>query len=169
MYFVFLNISQKTTSMELFQNYNVVSSPLKYIFRANVSYYRPISNLCIICKMFEKVVYNQVSMVFLGDTPAFCLVLFNNFIAAQWILYILAIVKAFDRINHKTLILKLVRIGICGDLLSFRLISIADPRQWLSVTIYLLGLKSLVVSYRARCLDHCYLLFLSVTLNTPDY
>lgn len=99
-----------------------------------VDNYRPISKLCLIAKIFERIVYNQV---YAALKSSFCpqqhgflkkrstdsnLLLFNDFITQQLdngdqvdAIYT-DYSKAFDRIDHILLLKKLLAIGIRGDL-----------------------------------------------------
>ncbi|CAG9126469.1 unnamed protein product [Plutella xylostella] len=99
-----------------------------------VENYRPISKLCLIAKVFERIVYNQVysalKSTFNEQQHGFLrqrstvsnLLLFNDFISdkmnnnnqvdAVYTDYS----KAFDRIDHRMLLNKLLQSGIRGDL-----------------------------------------------------
>lgn len=100
-----------------------------------VTNYRPISKLCTISKILEKIIYNQVYSAlkysfnsfqhgFLkGKSTVTNLILFNDFLTNSMsngkqvdVIYT-DYSKAFDKINHKILIIKLNNIGIRGDLL----------------------------------------------------
>lgn len=102
--------------------------------RTDVVNYRPISKLCILAKVFERVIYNQVYAAvknsfhgsqhgFLrGRSTASNLILLNDYITEamdagnQVDVVYTDYSKAFDRIHHKTLLHKLFRIGIRGNL-----------------------------------------------------
>lgn len=103
--------------------------------KTDIVNYRPISKLCIIAKVFERVIYNQVynalknsfSSVqhgFLkGRSTVTNLILLNDFITAamdngeQVDVVYTDYSKAFDRIDHNILIARLNSMGIRGDLL----------------------------------------------------
>lgn len=103
--------------------------------RTQITNYRPISKLCIVAKVFEKVVHSQVYAAikqslsvsqhgFLPDRSTVSnLVLFNDFLSTSMdngqqvdVVYT-DYSKAFDRISHNRLIIKLESVGIRGDLL----------------------------------------------------
>lgn len=100
-----------------------------------VENYRPISKLCLVAKVFERIVYrqlyNQLSASFSpaqhgflkGRSTVSNLVLFNDFVTVQMdsdnqvaTIYT-DYSKAFDRIDHALLIQKLRNLGVRGSLL----------------------------------------------------
>lgn len=103
--------------------------------KMDVVNYRPISKLCIVSKVFERVVYDQVYAAlknsfsplqhgFLkGRSTVSNLILFNEYLTeamdsgSQIDVVYTDYSKAFDRIDHTILISKLQNIGIHGDLL----------------------------------------------------
>lgn len=100
-----------------------------------VTNYRPISKLCIIAKIFERLIYDQVYAAlsnyfsphqhgFLkGKSTVSNLLLLNDYITLamdsghQVDVVYTDYSKAFDKIDHYILLQKLTRSGICGDLL----------------------------------------------------
>ncbi|CAG9137015.1 unnamed protein product [Plutella xylostella] len=103
--------------------------------KSEVTHYRPISKLCIIAKVFEKIiydqVYNSVKNSFNSSQHGFLkkrstvsnLILFNDCVTNNMeegfetdVIYT-DYSKAFDRIDHSILIMKLESAGIRGDLL----------------------------------------------------
>ncbi|CAG9128671.1 unnamed protein product [Plutella xylostella] len=99
-----------------------------------VDNYRPISKLCLVAKVFERIVYNEVyvslKLTFNHQQHGFLrhrstvsnLVLLNEFISKEMesnnnvdAIYT-DYSKAFDRIDHKMLLKKLLMAGIRGDL-----------------------------------------------------
>lgn len=103
--------------------------------KSEISNYRPISKLCIIAKLFERIIYNQVYFAlkkslnqnqhgFLkGRSTVSNLIIFNDFITEamdkghQVDVVYTDYSKAFDKIDHNILLLKLFKSGIHGDLL----------------------------------------------------
>lgn len=103
--------------------------------KTQITNYRPISKLCIIAKIFERLVYNQVYSAlkyslstfqhgFLkGRSTVSNLILLNDFITEamdnrhQVDVVYTDYSKAFDRIDHSILLHKLNWSGIRGDLL----------------------------------------------------
>lgn len=103
--------------------------------KTDVTNYRPISKLCIIAKLFERIIYNQLYAALANSFSSFQhgflrgrsttsnLILFNDFITdamddgKQVDVVYTDYSKAFDRIDHDTLLKKLNCIGIRGDLL----------------------------------------------------
>jgi hypothetical protein len=103
--------------------------------KTDVTNYRPISKLCIVAKVLEKIVHAQVSSVLKNSidstqhgfvqhrSTVSNLALLNDFISESMdsghqvdVIYT-DYSKAFDRIDHDILISKLYLIGIRGDLL----------------------------------------------------
>ncbi|CAG9134857.1 unnamed protein product [Plutella xylostella] len=102
-----------------------------------VGNYRPISKLCLVAKVFERIVYrqlyNQLKTSFSpaqhgflrGRSTVSNLILFNNFITEQMdsgnqvVAVYTDYSKAFDRIDHKLLIKKLRNVGVRGNLLKW--------------------------------------------------
>lgn len=102
--------------------------------KREVTNYRPISKLCIISKVFERIVYDQVYATFRNSFSPFQhgflkgrstvsnLVLLNEFITetmeggSQVDVIYTDYSKAFDRIDHDLLLDKLHNLGIRGDL-----------------------------------------------------
>lgn len=103
--------------------------------KTDATNYRPISKLCIISKVFERIVYDQVYSALKGSFTPFQhgflkgrstvsnLILFNDYLTSamdsgdQVDVVYTDYSKAFDRIDHIALISKLRNIGIHGDLL----------------------------------------------------
>lgn len=103
--------------------------------KTEVTNYRPISKLCIIAKIFERIIYNQLYPALSNSFSTFQhgflrgrsttsnLILFNDYITEamdkgkQVDVVYTDYSKAFDRIDHETLIKKLNNMGIRGDLL----------------------------------------------------
>lgn len=123
--------------------------------RTNIDNYRPISKLCIISKVFEKLVYKEVynhiklglsssQHGFLkGRSTVTNLVTFNNYLTERMdngcqvdVIYT-DYSKAFDRIQHSKLIHKLSTIGICGDLLRWFASYIDNRSQAVVVNNYI--------------------------------
>lgn len=112
-----------------------VSSVHKKGSRSEIVNYKPISKLCIIAKIFELIIYNQVYAAlqnsfhpsqhgFLrGRSTVSNLVIFNDFLTEamdnghQVDVIQTDSNKAFDRIDHKLLLSKLSFICIRGDLI----------------------------------------------------
>lgn len=103
--------------------------------KQDVCNYRPISKLCVVAKIFEKVVYNNVYQAiqnsfspsqhgFLkGRSTVSNLVVLNEYVTSSMdagkqvdVVYT-DYSKCFDRIDHQLLLRKLQLIGIRGDLL----------------------------------------------------
>lgn len=103
--------------------------------KTDIANYRPISKLCIIAKVFERIIYNQVYSAleqsfspfqhgFLkGRSTVTNLILLNDYITdamdhgKQVDVVYTDYSKCFDRIDHVILLRKLEGIGIRGDLL----------------------------------------------------
>lgn len=99
-----------------------------------VEHYRPISKLCLLAKVFERIIYNQLYESIKSDlsptqhgflkqrSTVSNLLLLNDFVtfsmnAGDQVDTIYTdYSKAFDRIDHKLLLLKLGYLGIRGDL-----------------------------------------------------
>lgn len=99
-----------------------------------VENYRPISKLCLLAKILERIVYNQLYSCLLpclnphqhgflkGRSTVSNLILFTDFISERMDkgFQVDAIYtdysKAFDRIDHNILLKKLLNLGISGDL-----------------------------------------------------
>ncbi|KAL0879152.1 hypothetical protein ABMA27_002946 [Loxostege sticticalis] len=125
--------------------------------RADVTNYRPISKLCIVSKVFEKIVYSQLYSAlqqsftvsqhgFLkGRSTVSNLVLLNSYLTeamdsgSQVDVVYTDYSKAFDRIQHNLLLRKLQRIGISGDLLRWFSSYIDNRSQAVVVNNYLSG------------------------------
>lgn len=102
------------------------STFLKLRNRSNVNYYRPISILSTILKLFEKLVSSKINLLFktllshnntiLGPVnplwPTYSLGQVNNIIYTDFL-------KTFDTVNHKILLLKLQHIGVSDPILSW--------------------------------------------------
>lgn len=119
--------------------------------KSKVEHYRPISKLCILAKIFEKIVYDQVYSSlqssfspcqhgFLkGRSTVSNLLLFNQYLTenmdggGQVDCIYTDYSKAFDRIDHSLLLRKLLRLGIHGDL--FRWVSSYVSRRTQAVVI----------------------------------
>lgn len=103
--------------------------------KSDITNYRPISKLCIVMKVFERVIHNQLYSALVNSFSSFQhgflkgrstttnLILFNEFITSSMddgmqvdVVYT-DYSKAFDRIDHNILIRKLQHMGIHGDLL----------------------------------------------------
>ncbi|CAH2106212.1 unnamed protein product [Euphydryas editha] len=103
--------------------------------KTDILNYRPISKLCVLAKVFERIVYSQVYAAlrnsfnptqhgFLqGRSTVTNLILLNDFLTESMnmgkqvdVVYT-DYSKAFDRINHNILLDKLFNAGIRGDLL----------------------------------------------------
>lgn len=102
--------------------------------KTDITNYRPISKLCIVSKVFEKVVFNQLYPAlkqsfspfqhgFLkGRSTVSNLISLNSYLTEamdnghQVDVVYTDYSKAFDRIPHKLLLFKLHKVGICGDL-----------------------------------------------------
>lgn len=103
--------------------------------KTDIGNYRPISKLCIIAKVFERIIYNQVYAALKSSFSSFQhgflkgrstvtnLILLNEFITdamangKQVDVVYTDYSKAFDRIDHCILLSKLYGLGIRGDLL----------------------------------------------------
>lgn len=113
----------------------------------NVKNYRPISKLCLLAKVLERIVYNQLYSAVIssldprqhgflkGRSTVSNLVLFTEFISEQMdkghqvdAIYT-DFSKAFDRIDHKVLLTKLLGLGISGDLFRWFSSYIRDRTQ----------------------------------------
>lgn len=120
-----------------------------------VTNYRPISKLCIIAKIFERIVYKQLysSLAssfsphqhgFLkGRSTVTNLAIFNNFLTEAMdngeqvdVIYT-DYSKAFDRIDHDILLMKLNAVGIHGDLLRWFSSYIANRTQAVVLNNYI--------------------------------
>jgi hypothetical protein len=125
--------------------------------KVNVTNYRPISKLCIVSKVFEKIVYKQLYAAlqqsfgpsqhgFLrGRSVASNLVLLNEHLTVAMdrgyqvdVIYT-DYSKAFDRIQHELLIQKLQMIGVGGDLLRWLSSYIDNRSQAVVVKNYISG------------------------------
>lgn len=100
--------------------------------KTSVTNYRPISLLCVVSKVLEQIIYenvitsihNQISSRQFGfmkgkSTLQQLLIFFNNIYEntkIQTDVIYLDFAKAFDRVPHNELLLKLWKIGITGDL-----------------------------------------------------
>lgn len=126
--------------------------------KSDISNYRPISKLCIIAKLFEKLVYDQVysalHMSFIPNQHGFLkgrstvsnLILFDDYITNAMesggrvdVIYT-DYSKCFDRIDHKLLIAKLELIGVRGDLLRWFISYIKNRSQAVVVSNYISSL-----------------------------
>lgn len=125
--------------------------------KSEVSNYRPISKLCIVAKVFERVVYDQVYAAlhntfdhnqhgFLkGRSTVSNLVLFNEYLTdamdsgSQVDVVYTDYSKCFDKIDHKLLITKLELIGIRGDLLRWFSSYIDNRSQAVVINNYISG------------------------------
>lgn len=103
--------------------------------KTEITNYRPVSKLCIVSKVFERLIYNQIypsikqsfssyQHGFLkGRSTTSNLILLNDFLTEamddgqQVDVVYTDYSKAFDRINHNLLLSKLSDMGISGDLL----------------------------------------------------
>lgn len=123
--------------------------------KTDILNYRPISKLCLISKVFEKIVYNQIYATlknsfsdfqhgFLrGRSTVSNLVLLNDNLTATMdkgrqvdVIYT-DYSKAFDRINYKLLLIKLQNIGIRGDLLRWFSSYISNRSQAVVISNYI--------------------------------
>lgn len=123
--------------------------------KTEVVNYRPISKLCIIAKLFERIVYNQIYAAlrhsfsvtqhgFLkGRSTASNLVLLNDILTEAMdsgfqvdVIYT-DYSKAFDRIDHRLLLSKLYLIGIRGDLLRWFSSYIRNRSQAIVINNYI--------------------------------
>lgn len=102
--------------------------------KTDITNYRPISKLCVIAKTFERIVHEQVSAILKnqfhssqhgfrrGRSTVSNLMLLNEHITAatdtgsQVDVIYTDYTKAFDRIDHSTLLFKLARMCIRGNL-----------------------------------------------------
>ncbi len=98
--------------------------------RTMVSNYRPISLLCSVSKVLEKLVFDktvdkltdtQYGFLPNRSTLQQLLVFYENIFTggrgSQWdVIYNLDFTKAFDSVSHGELLLKLYRLGIFGSL-----------------------------------------------------
>lgn len=125
--------------------------------KTDILNYRPISKLCILSKVLEKIVHTQVyagircslndfQHGFLpGRSTVSNLVLFNDFLTQsmdrgfQVDTIYTDYSKAFDRINHSRLLLKLESIGIRGDLLRWFTSYIDNRSQAVVINNYISG------------------------------
>lgn len=142
--------------------------------RTEVTNYRPISKLCILSKVLEKQVHKQVYAAvhqslndfqhgFLpGRSTVSNLALFNDYLTESMDTgYQVDVIytdysKAFDRISHRLLLVKLEKVGIRGDLLRWFSSYTGNRSQAVVVKNYV----SSWVFPRALCWDLCYLLYL---------
>lgn len=129
--------------------------------KMDITNYRPISKLCIIAKVFEKIIYDQLYASlknefnhhqhgFLhGRSTISNLILLNDYIteALEEGIQVDAIYtdysKAFDRIQHNTLLGKLYDIGIRGDLFRWFTSYIENRSQAVVLNNYISGWISL--------------------------
>ena len=111
-----------------------------------VSNYRPISLLCVISKVLERIVYNNIIHFLDGTFSNFqfgflpghlslqqLLIFINEILNAKQangldVLY-LDISKAFDSVTHHILLTKLHKCGISGRLLKWLLAYLTNPSQ----------------------------------------
>lgn len=125
--------------------------------RSCIMNYRPISKLCIISKVFERIVYNQLYSAlkqsfsstqhgFLkGRSVVTNLVLLNDSLTSymdsgcQVDVVYTDYSKAFDRIQHDLLVCKLQKVGISGDLLRWLTSYINNRSQAVVVKNYMSG------------------------------
>jgi hypothetical protein len=125
--------------------------------KTHIVNYRPISKLCILSKVLEKVVYNQVYEAlknsFSPNQHGFLrrrstvsnLILMNEYVTeAMDSGYQVDVIytdysKAFDRIDHAMLLSKLYNIGISGDLLRWFSSYIDNRSQAVVVNNYMSG------------------------------
>ncbi|KAL0881298.1 hypothetical protein ABMA27_001181 [Loxostege sticticalis] len=129
--------------------------------KIDIDNYRPISKLCIISKVFEKIVYDQlyntVKNSFSDYQHGFLrkrstvsnLVLLNDYVTHSMdngrqvdVIYT-DYSKAFDRIDHNLLLGKLQDIGIRGDLLRWFSSYISNRSQAVVIKNYISGWVSI--------------------------
>ncbi|CAG9120858.1 unnamed protein product, partial [Plutella xylostella] len=126
-----------------------------------VSNYRPISKLCLIAKIFERIVYDQIysslKLTFNPNQHGFLkkkstvsnLLVFNEFISEQMdnnnqvdAVYT-DYSKAFDRIDHVMLLKKLLSVGIRGDLFRWLKSYISNRTQSVVLNGYMSAWKNI--------------------------
>jgi hypothetical protein len=113
----------------------------------DVANYRPISKLCTFAKIFEHVVQDQLNSSIRpyiieaqhgfvqGRSTSTNLIVFTDYVldglerGGQVDAVYTDYSKAFDRVNHSTLLLKLDNLGICGDLFRWFSSYISNRRQ----------------------------------------
>ncbi|CAG9131177.1 unnamed protein product, partial [Plutella xylostella] len=123
--------------------------------------YRPISKLCLIAKIFERIVYDQVyaslKLTFNSQQHGFLkkrstvsnLIIFNEFITShmdngnQIDAVYTDYSKAFDRIDHEMLLKKLLLAGIRGDLFRWFKSYISNRTQSVVLNGYMSTWKSI--------------------------
>lgn len=123
--------------------------------RTEVTNYRPVSKLCIIAKLFEKIIHTQLYAALKnnfnesqhgfvkGKSTVSNLILLDDFITSSMgggkqvdVVYT-DYSKCFDRIDHSTLILKLGSMGIRGDLLRWLTSYISNRSQAVVIQNYI--------------------------------
>lgn len=125
--------------------------------KQDVCNYRPISKLCVVAKIFERIIYNNVYQAihnsfspsqhgFLkGRSTVSNLVVLNEYVTASMdagkqvdVVYT-DYSKCFDRIDHKLLLRKLQLIGIRGDLLRWFSSYLDNRSQAVVISNYISG------------------------------
>lgn len=112
---------------------------------------RPISKMCLIAKLFEKILHKQLYCTFKssfsdyqhgfikGRSTISNLILLDEYITDNTDVYT-DYTKCFDKIYHNILIYKLKSIGIHGDLLRWFISYISNRTQAVAIkTTYLVG------------------------------